>query len=71
MSLFAPIKDHHSEKQLFVARVILASVISIILLGIVVARLIQLQVIDHEQFAEQSQGRVTAYASKRCRRRAA
>ncbi len=56
MSLFAPIKDHHSEKQLFVARVILASVISIILLGIVVARLIQLQVIDHEQFAEQSQG---------------
>ncbi len=56
MSLIAPIKDHHSEKQLFVARVILASVISIILLGIVVGRLIQLQVIDHEQFAEQSQG---------------
>ncbi|HEY5739668.1 MAG TPA: penicillin-binding protein 2, partial [Gammaproteobacteria bacterium] len=37
-------------------RVILASAISIILLGIVIARLIQLQVIDHEQFAEQSQG---------------
>jgi len=56
MSLFAPIKDHHSEKQLFVARVVLSSVISIILLGIVVARLIQLQVVDHERFAEQSQG---------------
>jgi len=56
MSLFAPIKDHHSEKQLFVARVVLSSVISIVLLGIVVARLIQLQVVDHELFAEQSQG---------------
>jgi penicillin-binding protein 2 len=56
MSLFAPIKDHHSEKQLFVARVVLSSVISIILLGIVVVRLIQLQVVDHEVFAEKSQG---------------
>ncbi|MDH3441619.1 MAG: penicillin-binding protein 2, partial [Gammaproteobacteria bacterium] len=56
MSLFAPIKDHHSEKQLFVARVVLSSVISIILLGIVIARLVQLQVFDHELFAEQSQG---------------
>ena len=46
MSLIAPIKDHHSEKQLFIARVILASVISIILLGIVIARLVQLQVVE-------------------------
>ena len=56
MSLFAPIKDHHSEKRLFVARVILASVFSIVLLGIVVARLVQLQVVEHELYAEQSQG---------------
>jgi penicillin-binding protein 2 len=56
MSLIAPIKDHHSEKQLFVARVILASVVSILLLGIVVARLVQLQVVEHEIYAEQSQG---------------
>jgi len=56
MSLFAPIKDHHSEKQLFVARVVLASVVSLILLSVVVVRLVQLQVVDHEQFAEQSQG---------------
>ena len=56
MGLIAPIKDLRSEKQLFVARVILSSVISMILLGIVIARLVQLQVVDHEQFAEQSQG---------------
>jgi penicillin-binding protein 2 len=56
MGLFAPIKDHHSEAQLFVGRVILSSVIGIILLGIVVVRLVQLQVVDHELFAEQSQG---------------
>jgi penicillin-binding protein 2 len=56
MSLIAPIKDHHSETQLFVARVILASVVSILLLGIVVARLVQLQVVEHEIYAKQSQG---------------
>jgi penicillin-binding protein 2 len=56
MSLIAPIKDHHSEKQLFVARVILAAVVSILLLGIVIARLVQLQVVEHEIYAEQSQG---------------
>ena len=56
MSLFAPSKDHHSEKQLFVARIVLTSVVSIILLGIVIARLIQLQLVEHELFAERSQG---------------
>jgi len=56
MSLFAPIKDHRSEKQLFVARIVLTSVVSIILLGIVIARLIQLQLVEHELFAERSQG---------------
>ena len=54
--MITPIKDLRSEKQLFVARVILSSVISIILLGIVIVRLVQLQVFDHQQFAEQSQG---------------
>jgi penicillin-binding protein 2 len=56
MNLLAPIKDHHSETRLFVARVILSSVIAIILLGTVVGRLVQLQIYDHELFAEQSQG---------------
>ncbi len=56
MSLFAPIKDHHSEQRLFVSRVILSSVISFVLLGLVIARLVQLQIFDHELFAEKSQG---------------
>ncbi|HNP66019.1 MAG TPA: penicillin-binding protein 2 [Woeseiaceae bacterium] len=56
MSLFSPIKDHHSERRLFIGRVILASVVSTILLGLVIARLVQLQVFDHELFAEKSQG---------------
>jgi penicillin-binding protein 2 len=56
VSLLSPIKDHHSERQLFISRVILSSVVSILLLGIVIARLVQLQVFDHELFAEKSQG---------------
>ncbi len=56
MDLLSPIKDHHSERRLFIARVALASTIGILLLGGVVARLVQLQVVDYEVFAEQSQG---------------
>ncbi len=41
---------------MFIGRAILASVISIVLLGLVIARLVQLQVFDHELFAEKSQG---------------
>jgi len=55
-ALLSPIKDVHSERRLFLTRVILAAVISIVLLGVVVARLVQLQVVDHELFAEKSQG---------------
>jgi len=55
-TLLSSIKDVHSERRLFLARVILAAVVSIVLLGTVVARLIQLQVADHELFAEKSQG---------------
>jgi penicillin-binding protein 2 len=55
-ALLSPIKDVHSERRLFLARVILASVISLLLLGTVMARLIQLQVVNHELFAEKSQG---------------
>ena len=56
MSLLAPIKDHHSERQLFISRVILSSIVALLLLGMVVARLVQLQVFDYELFAEKSQG---------------
>ena len=56
MSLLSPIKDHHTERRLFIGRAILASAISVILLGLVIARLVQLQVFDHGLFAEKSQG---------------
>jgi penicillin-binding protein 2 len=56
VDLLSPIKDHHSERRLFIARVIFASVIGFGLLGIVIARLVQLQVFDYEVFAAQSQG---------------
>ena len=56
MALLSPIKDHHSERRLFIGRVLLASAFAMLLLGTVVARLVQLQVFDYEHFAERSQG---------------
>ena len=56
MDLLSPIKDHHSETRLFVGRVALSAIIGVLLCGTVVARLIQLQVVDHELFAEKSHG---------------
>ena len=56
MDLLTPIKDHLSERRLFIARVILTSVVGILLLGLVIARLVQLQVIDYGYFTERSQG---------------
>lgn len=56
LSLLLPIKDHQSERRLFVGRVIFTSIGATLLLGFVVARLVQLQVFDHELFFEKSQG---------------
>lgn len=56
MDLLSPIKDHHSERRLFIARVALTSAVSFLLLGLVIARLVQLQVVNYEAFAAQSQG---------------
>lgn len=56
MDLLASIKDHRSERRLFIGRVVLAAFIASLLLGIVVVRLVQLTIIDHEYFAERSQG---------------
>ena len=68
MALSSSIKDHHSERQLFIGRVLPCSVIGLLLLGTVVARLVQLQVVQYEQFAEQSLGnriRIEAVAPNR------
>jgi penicillin-binding protein 2 len=56
MRLIAPIKDHHRETRLFFARVLLASFFCVGLLGLVIARLIQLQVFDYQHFTEKSLG---------------
>ncbi len=55
-AVLSPIKDIHSERRLFLGRVILAALVSLLLMGLVVARLVQLQVVDYELFAEKSQG---------------
>ncbi len=52
----SPIKDHNKERNLFIGRAIFVSAFLFFLLGLVVARLIQLQVFNHELFAEKSQG---------------
>lgn len=56
MDLLSPIKDHHTERRVFFSRVILATIVAILMLGTVVARLIQLQVFNYEHFAARSQG---------------
>lgn len=56
MDLLSPIKDHHSERRLFIGRVMLTSTAGLLLLGIVIARLVQLQIFDYEVFAAQSLG---------------
>ena len=56
MALLSPIKDHHSERRLFLRRIVTSAVIAVMLLGVVIARLVQLQVVDHELFAEKAQG---------------
>jgi penicillin-binding protein 2 len=56
LDLLSPIKDHHSERRVFIARVILTSIVGILLLGLVIIRLVQLQVVEYEHFAERSLG---------------
>ncbi len=41
---------------MFVGRVVVSAVVAVLLLGTVISRLVQLQIFDHEHFAEQSHG---------------
>jgi penicillin-binding protein 2 len=56
MSRSVRIKDHHAEQQLFEGRAIAAAVIMVLALGSVIARLVWLQVIQYDYFADLSQG---------------
>jgi penicillin-binding protein 2 len=50
------IKDHHAEQHLFEQRAVAAAVIMLIALGLVIARLVWLQVVRYDYFADLSQG---------------
>src|SRR5262245_46593088 len=50
------LKDHWQEQQLFLTRIIAAGVIIVLLSGLLVARLVVLQIVDYERFSELSQG---------------
>ncbi len=56
MSLLSPIKDHYFERRLFFGRVVFSASVAVLLLGLVIARLFQLQVVNYEHFAARSQG---------------
>jgi penicillin-binding protein 2 len=49
-------KDPWQEQRLFLSRVIAAAIVVLLLSGVLVTRLVQLQILDYERFAELSQG---------------
>ncbi|MEM9402413.1 MAG: penicillin-binding protein 2 [Pseudomonadota bacterium] len=56
MALLDSIKDHHGERRLFVARIVLAIIIATVMLGAVVSRLYQLQIVNQEQYSARAEG---------------
>ncbi len=50
------IKDHQAEQHLFEQRALMAAVIMLVALGLVIARLVWLQVVRYDYFADLSQG---------------
>lgn len=50
------IKDHHAEQQLFEQRAVVAAIVMLIALGMVIARLVWLQVVRYDYFSDLSQG---------------
>ncbi|MCZ6517464.1 MAG: penicillin-binding protein 2 [Gammaproteobacteria bacterium] len=56
MSQLTQIKDHWSEQRMFVRRVIVCVFLVLGLTGLVVTRLVQLQLVNFEYYSAQSQG---------------
>jgi penicillin-binding protein 2 len=50
------LKDPWQEQRLFLSRIIAAAIIVLLLSGMLVARLVQLQILDYERFSELSEG---------------
>jgi len=51
-----PLKDHWKEHRLFLSRIIGAAVVVVLLTGVLIWRLLHLQVVDYQRFSELSQG---------------
>lgn len=51
-----PFKDHWKEQRLFLSRVIVAALVVFVLTGVLVSRLVQLQIVDYQRFSELAQG---------------
>jgi penicillin-binding protein 2 len=56
MSGAVRLKDHWKEQRLFISRLVAAAFILLLLTGVLVYRLVQLQIVDHQRFSELSQG---------------
>src|SRR5687768_1198575 len=50
------IKDHHAEQRLFEQRAVVAAMVMLVALGMVIARLVWLQVVKYDYFSDLSQG---------------
>lgn len=51
-----PFKDHWKEQRLFQSRIIASAIIVVLLSGLLVVRLVELQIVDYQRFSELSQG---------------
>lgn len=56
MARSQPLKDHWQEQRLFLSRLIAAAVIVLLLTGVLIGRLVQLQIVDFQRFSDLSQG---------------
>lgn len=56
MNQAVPFKNHWKEQRLFLSRLIAAGIIILLSTGVLVSRLFQLQIVEHQQFAAMSQG---------------
>ena len=63
------LKDHWAEQRLFARRIFAATVVIVVLVVALGARLFFLQVVKHEYYSDPR--KATASASSRCRRAAA
>ena len=50
------LKDHWQEQRLFLSRVLWSVAVVLVLTGVLISRLFQLQVVDYERFSDLSQG---------------